>query len=376
MTHQERLETAWRFQEPDRVPIELTISDHAREHPRADRVLRLIQERADNVVGVPGADWGFFGFPTEYHEEVTEERPGEYYLMRRVHETQAGTFTALTYHPAGEIDYHWVKRFISSPEDLRRLTETPRPRARLLTDEWRTAVESVGDTALPLIEVLHPLGSLVRKATMEEMYAWFYEERDLVHAFLGAANEHVADTVRAIVRAGMGPYFAVTAHEMLLPPWMGHRLFDEFVFPYDREVNDEIHRGGGKVRAHCHGNCMDFLEQMAEMGIDAIEPLDQPPAGDVDLAEAKRRVGDRMMLSGNVPCEHFVRMTPQQVRQRVKEAIAAGAPGGGFSLRTSGATGGTSTLMASEDMERVLENCEAYLLAGLEFGQYPVQVRR
>ena len=84
----------------------------------------------------------------------------------------------------------------------------------------------------------------MRNATMEEVYAWFHEQRELMHRYLAASNAQVAETVRGMTADGIGPNFCVVAHEMLLPPWMGHRLFDEFVFPYDKMVNDAIHAGG------------------------------------------------------------------------------------------------------------------------------------
>ena len=376
MTHRERLETAWRLEEPDRVPIELELSAHAREHPRAGRVVELIEEHADNFTWAPGAGWGFFGFPTQYREEVFEDRPGVGRRMRRVHETPAGTFTAVTFHPARQLDYHWEKRFIASPDDLRRLAETPRPPLTWDKGAWSARVREAGESALPLVSVMHPLGGLVRSATMEAMYAWFYEERALVHRFLEAANRQVAETVAGMVADGIGPCFSVCAHEMLLPPWMGHKLFDEFVFPYDKAVNDIIRRSGGKLRAHIHGNCMDFLEKLWEMGIDAVEPLESPPVGDVNLAEAKRRIGGRMMLSGNVPSPLFITLTPREVRRMVKDAIRVAAPGGGFSLRTTGGAGGTSVQMSDDEMDRALQNCEAYMLAGLQYGRYPIKLRQ
>jgi len=373
VSHRQRLRTAWSLREPDRVPIELRIFPSAARHPEAGRVLELIEEHADNLAGMPGVDWGFLGFPSEYTEEFIEEVPGRYRRMRCTHVTSAGTFTAVTYHPEGDPDYHWERRFVSSIEDLRRLAETPRPPARWDAAMWREKADEIGDRALPTLELLHPLGFLVRNSTMEEVYTWLHDEGATVHRFLEAAGAHVAEAVKGMTAAGIGPYFTVTAHEMLLPPWMGHRLFDEFVFPYDKSVNDAVHAGGGKVRAHCHGNCMDFLEQMSAMGIDAIEPLEAPPGGDVDLAEAKRSVGDRMMLSGNIPSERFVTMSPGEVRELVREAIAAAAPGGGFSLRTTGAGGGTCACMNDDQMAHVLANCEAFLLAGLEFGCYPIR---
>ncbi len=126
---------------------------------------------------------------------------------------------------------------------------------------------------------------------MEEMYGWFHDERGTVHRYLEKLNGWLAHGLAGMMRDIGGQIFRSYALEMLIPPWMGFTLFDEFVFPYDKAVNEVIHRYGGRHRAHCHGNCMDFLERFAEMGIDAVEPLEHAPTGNVELAEAKRRVG-------------------------------------------------------------------------------------
>jgi len=58
--------------------------------------------------------------------------------------------------------------------------------------------------------------------------------------------------------------------------------------------------------------------------------------GDIDLADAKRRIGERVCLMGYVDLLYVLKMgTPELVERTVKEAIETAAPGGGFILGTS-----------------------------------------
>jgi len=373
----QRLLTAWSFQEPDRVPIEIQLAPAALDFPEAQRIIEFIENEADHFYGCRPVNWGFCGLPSTYTEEVIEEVPGEYWRLRRVHDTPAGRFHAQTLHKVDTLspnDFHWERRFIDTLEEMERLAEAPRE--TLIPDRavFDAKIQETGRRGVVLVGLLHPLGYLVRNANLQNVYAWFLSAPQVMHQFLQAANNQVADTVEAMGEAGIGPHFSITAHEMLIPPWMGHRMFDEYVFPYDKMVNDTIHRIGGKLRIHCHGNCMTYLEKFSRMSIDAIEPLERPPFGDVDLAEAKRLVGDRMMLSGNVPSQNFMFMSQEDVRESVRYAISAAARGGGFTLRPAAGTAGTNSVQDADQMRKYLENIEAYIDAGLEFGSYPISI--
>ncbi len=377
MNSQERLLTAWSHREPDRVPIELQIYAAAYEYPEAERVVDFVENEADNFLGVPGADFGFAGLPSGYTEEVIEDVPGDYRRVRRTHATTVGEFTAVTRHNYDEIiasDFKWERRYIDTLEEMERLAGARRSPAPLRVQEHRSAVAKIGTRGIPLVGLWHPLGWLVRNANMEEVYIWLETHPGIMHRYLEATATEVADTVGLMGESGIGPYFTVTAHEMLIPPWMGHAKFDEFIVPYDKRVNDEIHRIGGRLRAHCHGNCMDYLTTMREMGVDAIEPLEPPPFGDVDLSRAKEEVGGDMLLSGNVTSNAFPQMSREEVREQVRAVIRTGGPGGGFTLRTTGGNAATNSVKTREQMIKVLDNIEAYVEAALEFGQYPIRV--
>jgi hypothetical protein len=372
MTHRERIETAWDHREPDRVPIEFPVSALVRDDPRCERLVRLADEHADNFAGVAGYDWGFLGHPAHRTERLLEDT-GEYERLEWTMHTPAGEFVGVIRRPRFETgieDYHWEKRYIEEPADLERILSVPLEPRRPLTADFQRGMAAIGEDAVQVIGLLHPLGTLVRSAQMENAYSWLLTEPELMHRYLRVTNDYVIGAVHAMFDEGVGPNFISYAHEMLIPPWMGRRLFDDFVFPYDSGVYAAIHERGGRFRAHCHGSCMSMLERFAEMGIDSVEPLEPPPYADCDLAEAKRLVGDRMLLSGNIPSQAFVFWEPEQVEEAVREAIEAAAPGGGFTLRLTGGGGGRGSERTAEQGDRNIRCAEVFLCTALRYGWY------
>jgi hypothetical protein len=369
MTHRERLAAVWSFREPDRIPVELHVTDDVLKYRDGEKLKILADEVADNFKECWGFfEYGFFGVKTEYSEEEIEFVPGKFRRMRRTHKTPEGIFTAVTMHPESSPDFHWEKRFIATVEDMRLLADAPRYPLSWSQNKWDAHVKSCGESGYPLCALPHPLGMLARSSAMEEMFGWLIEDPELIHRFLEKTNNQLAQVIKMVAAEKRRMDFVTYALEMCIPPWMGHDLFDEFVTPYDKVVNTEIHAGGGKLRAHCHGNCGSFLETFADMGVDAVEPLEKKPAGDVDLALTKQRMGGRMLLSGNIASEHFNTMTSDDVRLDVREAIQIAGKGGGFTLSTSGASTVVNLVQSKEEGDRMISNYIAYLEAGIEFG--------
>ena len=114
-------------------------------------------------------------------------------------------------------------------------------------------------------------------------------------------------------------------------------IFHEFVAPYDTPLIEAIHEAGQRVVYHTCGGMMPILEDIAAMGPDAMETF-TPPAmgGDVDLAEAKRRIGDKVCMIGGFDQFHFFTgCTPETTRREVRRCFEAAGGGGGFILSPS-----------------------------------------
>lgn len=115
------------------------------------------------------------------------------------------------------------------------------------------------------------------------------------------------------------------------------KLFDQFVAPYDAELIALAHAVGQRIVYHTCGGMMPLLERIADMNPDAMEtftPADM--GGDMRLAEAKARIGDRVCFIGGFDQFHyFTGCTPEQTRAEVRRCFVEAGPGGGYILSPS-----------------------------------------
>ena len=114
------------------------------------------------------------------------------------------------------------------------------------------------------------------------------------------------------------------------------KMYIEFVVPYERRVAEAVKAEGVPVYTHTCGKIGDRLELMAETGTQGIDTLDPPPLGNVELAEAKRRIGDRLFIKGNMNSVALLAYTTKdQVIAEATRCLREGAPGGGYILSTA-----------------------------------------
>jgi uroporphyrinogen-III decarboxylase len=114
-------------------------------------------------------------------------------------------------------------------------------------------------------------------------------------------------------------------------------IFDTFVAPYDAPLVETAHRADQTIVYHTCGGMMPILENIAEMGVNAMETF--TPAsmgGDTRLREAKKRIGDKVCLIGGFDQFHYFKdCTPQQTRDEVKRCFDEAGAGGGYIIAPS-----------------------------------------
>jgi len=113
-------------------------------------------------------------------------------------------------------------------------------------------------------------------------------------------------------------------------------FYREFVLPYESQIIKVIKEKGTHVYIHTCGAINDRLEMMIESGTTGIECLDPKPLGDVELPDAKRRLGKKVFIKGNIDSVNTLLYGDEKkIIHDVKEIIEIGKQDGGFILSTA-----------------------------------------
>jgi uroporphyrinogen decarboxylase len=116
----------------------------------------------------------------------------------------------------------------------------------------------------------------------------------------------------------IGPMFSLNTYRKLLKPRQ-KKLFE--VIKSAADV---------KIFYHSCGACSVFIDDLAEIGIDILNPVQVSAAG-MDTKELKKKYGDKVCFWGAVDTQRVLPFgTVAEVRDEVKRRIEDLAPGGGY----------------------------------------------
>jgi len=136
-------------------------------------------------------------------------------------------------------------------------------------------------------------------------------------------------TVNAVADAGLPAFVYSDDMGHKSGPQASPKVIDEFFGNSLRRITEEAHRRGLKIIIHSCGNVNQLLDLFVEWGFDGVHSL-EPTAG-IDLADVKRRVGDRLCIFGNLDIAHVLSQgTSTEVEEAVLSALQAAAHDGGF----------------------------------------------
>jgi uroporphyrinogen decarboxylase len=247
---------------------------------------------------------------------------------------------------------------IKDPADLEKL-DIPDPARFYKFTVIREAIEilkeEVGDSVSIGCGLAGPLTTANNLRGAENLMKDIYNRPEFVHQLLDFSVRSSVPFVQELAKMDVTISVADPVSSGSL---IGPKVFQEFAFPYLKRLIEEISRVSKPPSLHICGNTNKILAGMADTGAGTLS-LDSL----VDLEFAKNKVGDRVIISGNVrPAETMFLGTPVTVEENIKECIskAYDSPKGyilglgcGMPFRTPPA------------------NIHAFFDAARKYGQYP-----
>ena len=140
-------------------------------------------------------------------------------------------------------------------------------------------------------------------------------------------------------------------------PFFSPRMFRELVLPRYQRVAEKVSL---PWVIHTDGNILPLLDDLLSLGIVGLHPNEK---GAVDIRAMKRDYGDRLCLLGNVDLNILGQGTPEETDREVKELIRDVGPGGGYIVTSGNSLAGYLRP----------ENVVALSQAVQKYGRYPLQ---
>lgn len=375
MTPKERMLTAMRNEEPDRVPASPDISNMipARMTGKPfwdiylhhDPPLWKAYLAAVKRLGIDGwliyAKMGGARTPENVSRRSEIVSQTDEQIVKRIYiSTPDGDlWKDVVYysHQPPWPSKRYIKDFV---EDYPKLLHLERDMSNLNDRRIKEMKEETGDLgavggslSLPTVMFSSREGGIA-KALRD-----YYQHHRKVMKLLRRNHRETVEYAKQLVEAE--PDFIFIGNSGL---WLmqGEKITREVSLPTLKAVTKIASKTDVPTFLHCCGPEKGLVKICAkETKLDCINPLERPPFGDAPLAEIKDEFGDKLSMMGNLPTMTvMLKGTPEEIVQESRRAIIDAGEGGGFILSTGD--------QCARDTP--YENLKSMVKAAKRYGQY------
>ena len=318
LTSRERVQMALDHHQPDRPPVFATFVPEIEKKLRAASGITALDLGValgnDMVKTCVGLELSFYGEP---YPEYTDA----WGIRWRYAHNEFGVFTEIAEHPLAG-DFAKLKTF-----------KIPDPLANAQYEIFRTMTALygrekwlIGSSQISMFEAawyLRGLEQFMMDLALEPDYAGALLDK-VMQFPLGAAHKY-AELGADMIWFGDD---ISSQRGMILSPAMWCEFLKPryaMLFAATKKAKPNV-----KIAYHSCGNCAAILDDLVEIGLDVLNPL-QPLA--IDPFEIKKRYGKRLALFGGLCVQHVMpRGTPEEVRTAVRKLKTECGVAGGYIL--------------------------------------------
>lgn len=136
-------------------------------------------------------------------------------------------------------------------------------------------------------------------------------------------------------------------------------FFRKYELPFIQKASVLCKKAGIPSHLHICGKSWELAVIAAnESELDSMEPLEEHPGGDVDMAKAKKELGGKICLKGNInTTSTMIFSSPQEIEDKCKKLIDDAGAEGGFILSTGDQCGWNTP---DENLFKIVEVAKTY----------------
>jgi uroporphyrinogen decarboxylase len=379
-SRRERVKTALRHKEPDRVPCDITI-----EPAVYDELCKYLGYKFEPYWW---DDWNHAYPSIEVLEKLNidvchidiHNSPVGFDINAVSFKDAWGVTRRKDFHENGGFAYSFIDyplKDAETVEDILNYNHWPKADELVDVTNLETEVRHLyNETDFALMATFG--GNIFERPhylrNMENFFIDLMSDEELAQALMGKVLE-IQKQLDELVLKTIGKYLTYTRlHGEDLGtqagPLISTELFNKMVRPNMQNewsfIKDCYRKYSPdcKLAVHSCGAVFDFVESFIEMGADILNPV-QPNAKGMDTKKLKESFGDRICFHGAVNTQEVLaRGTQEDVRNEIKTRIKHLAPGGGYICAPS------HNIQFGMSPENIVAMYEAIQ----EYGKYPLTI--
>jgi len=390
MTSRERLLAVLRGELPDRVPVsayELVAYDRQswyNKQPSYKPLMDMVRQKTDCLFmaslptppfgNAADAVRGVEAGPASTNENITikKRREGKLHLIETTYHTPKGQLKSLHRTDDDTFTVWTLEHLLKDIDDIDKYLSFPwqQPDALDLT-EFAAVQSDLGENGIMLPTVGDAICEVGELFEFNRFLVFATTQTDRIKHLMDFINHqqliHLKNIMDAGVKAGVNwteTLFRICGPEYATPPFLSPDYFQLFVTPYVKRISDILRQYGAMTRIHCHGKIAKVLDEMMKTEPDAMDPLEPPPDGDIELGQIKKQTAGKVCLFGNIEMKLLEHGSPQEMREFVIDAMSQAKEGGRFVIMP------TAAPINDPLSQKTLRNYEVFIDTALEYGAY------
>ena len=344
MTHRERVVMALSLKQPDKVPIDLggtrdssiviegydRLCDHfgVEDEPRITSQMMRVVDVDEQILRALDVDMrGIFPKTPPITRKGTDCYVDEWGVER--------------VKPAGSFYYDQVDFPLAGEITIRDIATYPWPDPKdpIRTEGLKERVAEIHQPPECAAVLNLPSGFVHVSQYLRGFEDWFIDlaaNRDLIEALFDAVLEVNMATCEVLLEEIGDEVDVVMASDDLglqQGLMMSPKMYRELIKPRHEKYFQLMHdMTDAKVFFHTCGSVADIVDDLIEIGVDVLHPVQASAAG-MDTAWLKREYGDRLAFWGAVDTQHVLpHGDVEDVKEEVETRIENLGEGGGYVL--------------------------------------------